>query len=118
MDDAEELRGEMERLGLRSSSATAKGGQAYSRLVTLAENRDSGQVRRIAQFVASTYDGQAFPFDPFDLRGLDEAIGDDMLLCLDALRWGSTDLHRLIPDGDKRVRAVIERWDLKWPAAD
>jgi citrate lyase beta subunit len=34
---------------------------------------------------------------------------------VDALRWGHADLHALVPDGDARVRAVIERWGLRWP---
>jgi len=116
--DAGELRDGMDRIGLRVSEATAKGGQAYARLVNLAETRDSGQIRSVVRFIASTYNGQAFPFDLFELRGLDEAIGDDMLLCLDALRWGRIDLYRLIPDGDERVKAVIAQWGLKWPDAD
>ena len=115
MADAGKLHDEMELLRLRMNAATAQGGQAYARLLDLAETRQSGQIRRIARFIASTYNGQAFPFDLFDLRGLDVAIGDDMLFCLDALRWGHADLHRLIPDGDRRVRAAIEKWGLLWP---
>ena len=46
---------------------------------------------------------------------MDIAISNDMLWCLDALRWGRADLHTLIPDGDARVRAVIKRWGLRWP---
>ena len=115
MDEAGKPNDEMQAMRLRSSAATAQGGQAYARLLTLAETRNSGQIARIARFIASTYNGEAFPFDPFDLRGLDIEISDDMLLCLDALRWGRTDLHSLIPDGDRRVRAVIELWGLKWP---
>ena len=57
---------------LRKSEATAKGGPAYERLLRIAETRDSGQVQRIALFIASTYDGEAFPFDPFELRAVDE----------------------------------------------
>ena len=38
-----------------------------------------------------------------------------MLLCIDFLRWGQADLYRLVPDGERRVRAVIEKWGLKWP---
>ena len=82
-----------------------------------AEIRYSGQVRRVALFIAATYNGEAFPFDLFELRAVDEAISDDMLLCIDALRWGQSDLHSLVPDGDRRVRAVIEKWGLKWPEA-
>lgn len=108
---------DMERLRRRKSEATAKGGQAFLRLLQLAEAGDSGQAHTVARFVASTYNGQDFPHDLYDLRLVDIAISDDMLLCLDALRWGQADLHNLVPDGDRRVRAVIEQWGLKWPEA-
>ena len=99
----------------RSGQATQAGAQAFARLLELAEVRDSGQIRRIAGFLAATYNGQAFPLDPFELRAVDIAISDDMLCCLDALRWGRADLHTLVPDGDARMRAVIDRWGLRWP---
>ena len=99
----------------RATAAQAKAAQAYARLMDLAERRDSGQVRRVAAFLASTYNGQAFPFDLYELRGVDVAISDDMLVCLDALRWAKADLYSLVPDGDRRLRALIERWGLKWP---
>lgn len=100
----------------RTQSAQAKASQAYGRLLALAERRDSGQIRRVAQFIASTYDGQTFPFDLFDLRTVDVDIGDDMLACLDSLRWGKADLYKLVPDGERRVRAVCAAWGFKWPA--
>ena len=106
---------DFERIRLCKGAATAKGGQAFLRLLTLAETRDSGQVRRIALFLAATYNGEAFPFDLFELRAVDEAISDDMMLCIDALRWGQADLFGLVPDGDRRVRAMIDKWGLKWP---
>lgn len=98
-----------------SLQATQAGAQAFGRLLKLAEERDSGQIARIARFLAATYNGQAFQLDPFELRAVDLAISNDMLCCLDALRWGRADLHTLIPDGDARVRTVIERWGLRWP---
>ena len=99
----------------RKSEATAKGGQAFLRLLQLAAAVDSGQAHTVARFIASTYNGQDFPYDLYDLRVVDIAISDDMLLCLDALRWARSDLYRLVPDGDRRVKAVIERWGLRWP---
>lgn len=102
----------------RSVAAQAKAAQSYFRLLHLAETRDSGQIRYISRFLASTYNGTAFPWNPFELRGLDVDIGDDMLACLDAVRWGKTDLYRLVPDGEKRVLAVIELWGLKWPESE
>jgi len=101
-----------EALSLR---ATQAGARAFARLLMLAEERDSGQIPCVARFLAATYNGQAFPFDLFELRAVDIAISNDMLCCLDALRWGRADLHTLIPDGDARVRAVIDRWGLRWP---
>ena len=106
---------ELQRMVLRKAEATAKGGHAFQRLLHLAETRNSGQTRRIALFIAATYNGEAFPFDLFELRAVDESISDDMMLCIDALRWGRSDLHSLVPDGDRRVRAVIDLWGLKWP---
>jgi hypothetical protein len=102
----------------RSRQATQAGARAFARLLQLAEERDSGQIHRIARFLAATYNGQAFPLDPFELRALDIAISDDMLCCLDALRWARADLYTLVPDGDARMRAVIDRWGLQWPAGD
>ncbi len=115
MSDANNLNEAMDSIRLRPSTATAQGGQAYARLVTLGETRDSGQILRIAKFIAATYNGDAFPFDLFERRALDIEISDDMPLCIDALRWGRADLYSLIPEGDRRVKAVIELWGLKWP---
>ena len=109
-----ELRGH----GARSRRATHAGAQAFARLLALAEERNSGQIVRIARFLAATYNGQAFPLDAFALRAVDVAISDDMLYCLDALRWSRADLYTLVPDGDARVRAIIERWCPPWPATD
>lgn len=102
----------------RSRQATQAGAQAFARLLRLAEERDSGQIRRIARFLAALYNGETFRLDPFELRAVDIAISDDMLCCLDALHWGRADLYTLIPDGDARVRAVIELWGLRWPEGE
>lgn len=37
---------------------------------------------------------------------MDVAISDDMLVCLDALRWGRENLHALLPDGDRRIQRL------------
>ena len=112
------LRAELTQADARSRQATQAGAQAFARLLHLAEERDSGQIRRIARFLAAVYNGEAFRLDPFELRAVDIAISDDMLCCLDALRWARADLHTLVPDGDARMRTVIERWGLQWPADD
>ena len=116
MNTAPETLDDLDTFAVRSGEATRKGAQAVARLLQLAETRDSGQIPRVARFLAATYNGQAFQLDPFELRAVDIAISDDMLCCLDALRWGRADLYTLVPDGDARVRTLIDRWGLRWPA--
>jgi hypothetical protein len=81
-------------------------------VVEVAERYDSGQARRVAGFLASTFNGDAYPFDLFELRALDVALADDALACIDALRWGKADLYKLIPDGERRMAAVLTSWGL------
>ncbi len=96
----------------RAQQVQSKAAQAYLRLVELAERSDTGQARRVARFLASTYNGEAYPFDLFDLRVLDVTLSDDALVCIDALRWGRADLYKLLPNGERRIAAVISNWGL------
>lgn len=118
MSPHEEIEAALDEFQTRSRAATATGAQAFARLLCLAEERDSGQIVRVARFLAATYNGQAFPLDVFELRAVDVALSDDMLHCLDALRWGRADLHTLVPDGDRRMQGVIARWGLRWPKGE
>ena len=97
----------------RSRAAQAAAAQALARLLQVAERSDSGQAGRIAQFIAATYNGEAYEFNLFDLRAVDVEISDDMLVCLDALRWGKSDLYNLVPDGDRRIQALCQAWGIK-----
>lgn len=97
----------------RATAAQAKAAQAFLRLVELAERSDTGQAGRVAGFLASCYDGTRFPFDLFELRMLDVHLSDDALTCIDALRWGKADLYRLLPDGERRLAALITTWGIK-----
>lgn len=97
----------------RTTQAQAKAAQAYARLLDIAQHSDTGQARRVAEFIAATYNGHAYSFDLFDLRAVDVAISDDMLTALDALRWGRADLYTLVPDGQARIRAMLELWEIQ-----
>lgn len=99
----------MARCAARSQKATAQAERAFARLLKIAEQGDSGQTRRVAAFIAGTFNGRAFPFDLFELRAVDVGISDDMLCCLDALRWARADLYTLVPDGEQRVREIVRR---------
>lgn len=85
---------------------------AFERLLKLTETRNSGQILKVATFLAATFNGDDFKFDLFELRAVDKQISDDMLACLDCLRWCTSDLYRLAPDGEKRVEKVIKAWGL------
>jgi hypothetical protein len=115
MNQRDAIDSDTEAFAARSRRATAQGAIAFVRLLEMAEQRDSGQIAHIARFIAAAYNGHAFGFDLFDLRAVDVSIGDDMLSCIDALRWGKADLHSLVPEGDRRVRRLIDRWGLAWP---
>lgn len=110
--DFDELLAEQEEWARRATEVQAQAALAYARLLALAESSDTGQASRVARFVAGTFNGKAHPFDLFDLRGLDVSISDDMLICLDALRWAKADLFKLVPNGEARVRAIIKAWNL------
>jgi hypothetical protein len=99
----------MARCTARSQKTTAQAERAFARLLKIAEQGDSGQTRRVAAFIAGTFNGRSFPFDLFELRAVDVGISDDMLCCLDALRWARADLHTLVPNGEQRVREIVRR---------
>lgn len=61
MNMAPETLDDLDTFAARSGEATRKGVQAFARLLQLAETRDSGQIPRVARFLAATYNGQAFP---------------------------------------------------------
>jgi hypothetical protein len=87
----------------RATEAQAQAAHAFARLLRIAESSDTGQSQRVASFIAATFDGSVFHFDLFDLRATDVDISGDMLVCLDALRWGKEELYKLVPDGETRI---------------
>ncbi|MBT9464581.1 MAG: hypothetical protein IV113_11155 [Hydrogenophaga sp.] len=96
-----------------ANTAQAQAAHAFARLLKIAEECDTGQAKKIALFLAGTFNGRAYPFDLCELRSVDVAIGDDMLVCLDALRWARADLFKLVPEGESRVEAMIKLWGIK-----
>lgn len=115
MSGPEELENEIQRLMLLKAQAVANDGPAFLRLLELAEKGDSDQVWRVVLFIAATYDPEAFPFDLFEVRLASDAITDDVPLCIDALRMGQPNLYSLVPDGYRRVQAIIHQSSLRWP---
>ena len=97
----------------RARAAQSKAAQGLLRLVEFAERFDTGQARRVALFLAACFNGDDYPFDLFELRGLDVELSDDALACIDALRWAKADLYKLLPDGEARMERLIKAWGIK-----
>ena len=104
---------QQEEWAARASIAQVQAAHAFDRLLSIAQDSDTGQARRIAGFLASTYNGTNYPFDLFELRAVEIEISDAMLLCLDALRWGKADLYTLVPDGEARLHAIFKDWQIQ-----
>ena len=72
------IEAEIAQCDARSRQATQAGAQAFARLLKLAEERDSGQIARIARFLAATYNSQAFQLDLFDPPDVPRPAGFDL----------------------------------------
>lgn len=80
---------------------------SLERLLDLAQLDTSSAGRRVARFLASLFDAQAWPLDLGDLSAVDIGVSDDMLVCLDARRWNKGSLFELVANGDDRLQAVL-----------
>lgn len=88
----------------RGDKATVAAKGAFDRLLRFAEESERGQGRTVCRFIASFL--TVHPLDVYDLRAVDIAISDDILLCLDAVRWNRTPILDLAPNGRERSIAL------------
>ena len=95
----------------QAAKAQSKAAQAFARLLEIADH-DTGQAARVRRFIAASFNGNRFAFDLFDLRAMDVEISNDVLACMDALRWARADLYKLVPDGLERVQSLIVDWGM------
>ena len=112
---------DMQRMVLRKGEATAKGGHALQRLLQLAETRDSGQVRRVALFIAATYNGEASPSTCSSCARSTKPSATTCCCASTRCAGASPTCAVGCPTatggefGERR--AVIDHWGLKWPEA-
>ncbi len=88
------------------------GEAALHRLMPIAR-RDTGQSRSVALFLLGLYNGFRFPFDLYELRGLDYEVMED---CLAVLRMDANalkEVHLYFENGS----TVFETLAMKWRAA-
>lgn len=91
----------------------AAGFEALQRLYAVAIGH-SGQCRYVARFLLCLYNGQRFPFDLTDLRGLDRALFDD---CMTVLRMDARahvrEVHTYFDKGSAKFEALAEQWRIQ-----
>lgn len=75
-----------------------EGIQALNRLVPISLN-DTGQSRVIGRFLLGLWNGQAYPFDLTELRGLDSELYADCLAVLQLDRLGEREVHEYVKGG-------------------
>jgi hypothetical protein len=95
---------------MRSHEATELGLAAFDRLLRLAEERHPRYHRDVVCFLAAIWNSQSLPL--VTLRGLDQAIGDDMLTVLDAFRYGRLNLAEQVEGGPARVVRALRQGNL------
>ena len=85
---------------------------ALHRLLPIAQGH-SGQCRYVAAFLLGLYNGQRFPFDLTDFRGLDLSIFND---CMAVLRMDKTpecEVHIYFDNGSAIWEDLAKRWGIK-----
>lgn len=87
------------------------GPAALLALLAVAEG-DSAQAVAVARFLASLYDGRAYPFDLAELRGLDAGLFAHALAVLRLAYPSAVTVHRYVPDGQARWQRMIKAWCL------
>ncbi|KQP15572.1 BPSL0761 family protein [Pseudorhodoferax sp. Leaf265] len=90
----------------RATTGTAAAARAFERLLSFAERSGTNQTGVVSKFIASVVGWTHF--DLYDLRRLDSPIADDILLCIDGIRWGRCAIPDLLPDGPQRALRVSQ----------
>lgn len=66
----------------------------------------TGQAERLVNFLAGLYNGQDYPFDLTEMRGLDTALANACLDYLNFDRLGIKEVHKHLANGERD----LHRW--------
>lgn len=72
----------------------------------------TGQAGRLVRFLAGLYNGQDYPFDLSELRGLDTALANACLDYLNYDRLGIAEVHRHLPGGGVQLHGWMRSYGL------
>ncbi len=77
---------------------------------TINEHPTTGQAKRLVRFLAGVYNGQDYPFDLTELRGLDTNLANACLDYLNYDRLGIAEVHKHLANGDRDLHRWIEEY--------
>lgn len=94
---------------IRSRAMT--GLQAIEKAIN--DHPTTGQARRLVRFLAGLYNGQDYPFDLTELRGLDTMLANACLDYLNFDRLGLKEVHKHLANGDRDLHRWLEEYGIK-----
>lgn len=80
---------------------------------TIESHPTTGGARRVVKFIAGMYNGQDYPFDLTELRGLDTELANACLDYLNYDRRGIREVHRNLSSGDMDLHRWLEQYGIK-----
>lgn len=98
---------------IRQRAADREQGIASLRELVAVAQRDSGQCRRIALFLAALYNGPRFPLDLTELRAIDDSLFEHAIAVLRLDHRPQKEVHCYFPDGGQLwEKKIIDAWGL------
>lgn len=73
----------------------------------------TGGARRLVKFLAGVYNGQDYPFDLTELRGLDTELSNACLDYLNYDRLGIKEIHKHLANGDRDLHRWLEEYGIE-----
>jgi hypothetical protein len=77
----------------------------------------TGQAKRLVRFLAGLYNGQDYPFDLTELRGLDTKLASACLDYLNYDRLGIAEVHKHLAKGERDLHRWLEAYGIE-PASN
>jgi hypothetical protein len=97
----------MDALMRDEASIEARAGAALKTIeAAIHAHPTSGQAKRLVRFLAGVYNGQDYPFDLTELRGLDTTLANACLDYLNYDRLGIKEVHKHLANGERD----LQRW--------
>jgi hypothetical protein len=79
---------------------------------TINDHPTTGGARRLVEFLAGVYNGQDYPFDLTELRGLDMKLAAACLDYLNYDRLGIDEVHKHLANGDRDLHRWLEQYGI------